>query len=630
MALIVPDAVPSKASQGEKRVFKILRDELPDDCLVWYEPNVKGLYPDFIILSPTLGLLILEVKGWTAQQILRASDQFFEIQQNDSKIESQPSPLRQAKSYQDALIQKLKGYSILSQDDGDYQGKLAFPVGVGAILTNITEAQARDENIYPLLEKPQAVYRDELLDWDGIGERTLLKRLSDMFTVRFKFMALADDQISTIKGIIHPEVAIRSEPAKSTSVPEGIVLKPDATIIKTLDIKQEQLARSINSGHRLFCGVAGSGKTLILLSRAKALAHELFPKRILILCFNVTLAAYLRSLIDDSDPLYQERITACHFHEWAKSILGRLPNPRLFEDGDYDGEIGDRLLIALEELPLDQRWDAVFVDEAHTFAPSWFRCCVAALKSPEDGDLMIVSDGSQSLYQRQKFSWKSVGIKAQGRTRKLNQNYRNTQEILSAAWNVVQSLSTQDEDIDEDDVAFPIVEPRAALRTGQRPLLHLAANRQGEVESAIAQIQKLLIKGYESKDIAIIYRYKARYEQEPFDFLTEQLEQLGMGYYWVNQDKREYSNRRPGVRIITAKSSLGLEFKAVLILWVQQFGVGDEAEGRRELYVSMTRAQEELHLFGSGQFLVLKELQSGNSFDVVKEYSKLGCVELSA
>ena len=537
MALIVPDAVPSKASQGEKRVFKILRDELPDDCLVWYEPNVKGLYPDFIILSPTLGLLILEVKGWTAKQILRASDQFFEIQQNDSKIESQPSPLRQAKSYQDALIQKLKGYSILSQDDGDYQGKLAFPVGVGAILTNITEAQARDENIYPLLEKPQAVYRDELLDWDGIGERTLLKRLSDMFTVRFKFMALADDQISTIKGIIHPEVAIRSEPAKSTSVPEGIVLKPDATIIKTLDIKQEQLARSINSGHRLFCGVAGSGKTLILLSRAKALAHELFPKRILILCFNVTLAAYLRSLIDDSDPLYQERITACHFHEWAKSILGRLPNPRLFEDGDYDGEIGDRLLIALEELPLDQRWDAVFVDEAHTFAPSWFRCCVAALKSPEDGDLMIVSDGSQSLYQRQKFSWKSVGIKAQGRTRKLNQNYRNTQEILSAAWNVVQSLSTQDEDIDEDDVAFPIVEPRAALRTGQRPLLHLAANRQGEVESAIAQIQKLLTKGYEPKDIGIIYRYKARYEQEPFDFLTEQLEQLGMG-----------------VRLITAKS----------------------------------------------------------------------------
>ncbi len=136
MALTVPDSVPSKASSGEKGLFKILRDELPDDCYVWYEPNVKGLYPDFIILGPTLGLLILEVKGWSASQILRASDQHFEIEQPDGQIELQQSPLRQAKGYQDALMNKLKGYSILCQDDGDYQGKLAFPIGVGAIMTS--------------------------------------------------------------------------------------------------------------------------------------------------------------------------------------------------------------------------------------------------------------------------------------------------------------------------------------------------------------------------------------------------------------------------------------------------------------------------------------------------------------
>ena len=158
---------------------------------------------------------------------------------------------------------------------------------------------------------------------------------------------------------------------------------------------------------------------------------------------------------------------------------------------------------------------------------------------------------------------------------------------------------------------------------GQRPLLHLAANRQAEVENAIAQIQNLLTKGYEPKDIGIIYRYKARYEEKPFDFLTEQLEQLGMGYYWVNQDKREYSNRRPGVRIITAKSSLGLEFKAVLILWVQQFGVGNEAEGRRELYVSMTRAQEVLYLFGSGNFQVLQDLKNLEGLESGELYSAI-------
>jgi len=92
------------------------------------------------------------------------------------------------------------------------------------------------------LEKPQVAYRDELLEWDGIDERALMKRLSNMFTVRFNFMPLTDDQIHTIRGIIHPEVGFRTEPATLKSVPEGLHLKPNATIIKALDYKQEQLA----------------------------------------------------------------------------------------------------------------------------------------------------------------------------------------------------------------------------------------------------------------------------------------------------------------------------------------------------------------------------------------------------
>lgn len=110
------------------------------------------------------------------------------------------------------------------------------------------------------------------------------------------------------------ESAVRVEPA-STKVSTN----PDAKIIRVLDYKQEQLARSLGGGHRLFCGVAGSGKTLILLSRAKILANELFTQKVLILCFNITLAAYLRSQVN------HERITVHHFHEWAKSIWGGLP-----------------------------------------------------------------------------------------------------------------------------------------------------------------------------------------------------------------------------------------------------------------------------------------------------------------
>jgi superfamily I DNA/RNA helicase len=337
-----------------------------------------------------------------------------------------------------------------------------------------------------------------------------------------------------------------------------------------------------------------------------------FNKRVLILCFNITLAAYLRSLIEaENNPLYQERIEVLHFHDWAKSIMGKLPNLREFR-AEYDEVLGDRLLEELDHIPVEQKWDAVLIDEAHTFHPNWFKCCAAALKDPENDDLLIVSDKSQSLYKRQKFSWKSVGIKAQGRTRRLNQNYRNTEEILSAAWDLVKSPSVEE----DEEEAFPLVEPSAALRTGKRPTLQLCESRKAEVENAIAKIQQLVSEGYESKDIAIIYRYLGRCEAEPFSLLTQQLDEFGLGCYWVNKDKSNYSSRHPGVRLITAKSALGLEFKAVIVLWVQQFGVGDEAESRRELYVSMTRAQEVLHLFGSGRFPVLRELEDSDGFDV--------------
>ena len=259
----------------------------------------------------------------------------------------------------------------------------------------------------------------------------------------------------------------------------------------------------------------------------------------------------------------------------------------------------------------------MLVDEAHTFDKSWFPCCVAALKDTEDGDLMIVSDRNQGLYKRREFSWKSVGVKAQGRSKKLAQNYRNTQEILSAAWDVLQPSKAK------ADSAFLAVEPSAALRHGPMPTLHLARSKQGAIEQALVQVKALCKAGYSLSDIAIIYKYKSHQEANSFQLLLEQMEAQGMRPYWITADaeaKRTYDSQRPGVRILTALSSLGLEFKAVLLLWVEQFWGchdkdGSKAEGdRRQLYVAMTRAQDELHLFAGGQAQIIQELKGSGNF----------------
>jgi len=72
LAEFIPDRLPSKASRGEERTFALLK-KLPDDYLVYYEPNIDNRHPDFIVIAPDLGVIIIEVKGWYLDDIVKGN-----------------------------------------------------------------------------------------------------------------------------------------------------------------------------------------------------------------------------------------------------------------------------------------------------------------------------------------------------------------------------------------------------------------------------------------------------------------------------------------------------------------------------------------------------------------------------
>ena len=73
MAEMIPDRLPHRASAGEQRVFALLQ-QLPDNVVVYYEPVVSDRYPDFVVIIPSVGLLVVEVKGWYPNHIEGAND----------------------------------------------------------------------------------------------------------------------------------------------------------------------------------------------------------------------------------------------------------------------------------------------------------------------------------------------------------------------------------------------------------------------------------------------------------------------------------------------------------------------------------------------------------------------------
>lgn len=73
MAFTIPERLgPSTATLGERKVFSALRDQLPEDYLVYYNVPVGGRHPDFLIVGADLGVVVLEAEDWQLGAILKA------------------------------------------------------------------------------------------------------------------------------------------------------------------------------------------------------------------------------------------------------------------------------------------------------------------------------------------------------------------------------------------------------------------------------------------------------------------------------------------------------------------------------------------------------------------------------
>jgi superfamily I DNA/RNA helicase len=126
---------------------------------------------------------------------------------------------------------------------------------------------------------------------------------------------------------------------------------------------------------------------------------------------------------------------------------------------------------------------------------------------PHSNSLLVLYDDAQSIYEagRQKnFSFKSVGIQAQGRTTILKVNYRNTQEILEFAAQFASEL-LKATDAEEDGI--PRLAPISAGRHGKAPMVVKLPTLQAEGEWIAERLKEEHAKGTPWREMAILYRH---------------------------------------------------------------------------------------------------------------------------
>ncbi|MDZ4884120.1 AAA family ATPase, partial [Escherichia coli] len=406
---------------GEKRVASRLEAFMSNECLVWYDIPVgrKNRHPDFVIIDPENGLVFLEVKDWTVHTLHQVNHEQVILETNGI-LKSEINPLLQVRRYACDTVNALPADPRLRQNDGQYKGRLNLAWAYGVVFPRITRQQLKalagnDENaVERIFPSAQTICQDDMTQ--SVLPDIFRQKIAGMFTMGFRTRVTPQVR-DILRAHLFPEMTVRQH-----------------SQIKIMDIQQEILARNIGDGHRVIHGVAGSGKTMILLFRCLYLA-ETTPGKILVLCYNITLASYLRECIESRG--LKSRVTVFHFHSWCASMIKRHGIQVTAGGKDYP----EKCFSALEDVVnsgtiTDTGYDAVLVDEGHDFESRWL-ALIARLFDNASRSLLLMYDDAQSIYRRERalnFSLASVGIQAQGRTSVLPVNYRNTKRILHFAY----------------------------------------------------------------------------------------------------------------------------------------------------------------------------------------------------
>lgn len=577
----------SRMTPGERRFAQRLEAKLEDDYLCWYDVPIgqSMRHPDFIVLHPRRGLLILEVKDWklnTLQSINKARVTLLTL----NGVKQLPNPLEQARQYAHAVANSLQKDSQLVFSSGKLQGQLLFPWSYGVVFTHISRKQFDSTDLREVLEPHRVICQDEMIE--SVDMETFQKRLWDMFTLG-GYGSLSLPQIDRIRWHLFPEIRIPVKQGElfDHAAPPSVELP---NILQVMDLQQEQLARSLGEGHRVIHGVAGSGKTLILGYRAKYLAQAC-TKPILILCYNSVLAKRLQHWIRQKG--IADKVNVHTFHAWCSRQLTAynigLPEGNAKRKGYWDDMVS-RIIGAVDSklIPAGQ-YEAVLIDEGHDFRPEWLKL-VVQMVDPRTNSLLVLYDDVQSIYhaaEKRNFSFKRVGVQAQGRTTILKLNYRNTHEILKFAGRFASQLLTPNE-TDEDSA--PRLLPIPAGRHGPKPLLIKLPSLKEQARYLTEQLKAAHKDGTPWKDMAILYR-----NWHPVG-KTVKNALVTAGIPFNRKEDIQFSEQQDTVKLLTFHSSKGLEFPLVAIPGANMQA---EEEKRDEeeaclLYVAMTRATQEL------------------------------------
>lgn len=431
--------------------------------------------PDFVIFHETLGLVILECKGYTIDQVDRIEGDTWYL---NEVSQSTAAPLEQARQQGFALKKFFMEEPVLVDD----RQNVKIPMNPLVVLPNIT----RDEwetNGFKGPNAPRAVFGDELTP---VAFREVLEQVRTFNPLSSEEYRAGRAILSCGQEISPPKTEPPENPSSRGELHEYVTHR-----LNKLDLKQQKIGMRVPKGPQQIRGIAGSGKTVLLAMKAAQMAIENPEWRIVVTFQTKSLYDTLEQHINrfyhrfsNGQHLSQSPANIEIIHGWG----GYKTGPGIYKQiaeatsevtfrsvknakqafPDWDSLQAAVASEILEVGNVPDMYDAVLIDEAQDFSPEFFRMCLEALTNEDR--LVWAYDEAQSLRTLTAPSPKTIfGVDDEGdprldlsgtysngvqKTYIMRRSYRSPREVLMTAHTLgmgllrsegaVQAVTTQE------------------------------------------------------------------------------------------------------------------------------------------------------------------------------------------
>jgi hypothetical protein len=451
MAILIPSLEAAKRAkqqptEGEVFLLEYLATRFDDEVEVYFQPCFNGDRPDIILMSRNAGVVIIEVKDWNLDLYVIDSNNKWSVKAISQRVKS---PFQQAYAYKknffeihvNGLLEKslknhsffglLKTYVYFHRGDKQVLESLYEPH-----LERLREQSLRNDEAYKSGKKDFHAY-DKTREWIRNSKyrfkrdmsfalhRGRLDKIS--FPITAKESVIFDHSVyNEFKRLLNPPFHYASEGTQPN-----------------YSDKQRRLIESATRARAKICGLAGSGKTVVLAGRAVN-AHKRHGGRVLVLTFNITLCSYIHdkiSAVRENFPWSSFDIS--NYHRFITTALNNsgieinIPEELQFDGEDFTlaRQFAERRDLYLEETyysnlrvfeekGIKTKYETVLIDEIQDYKPEWIKI-IRSYFLEEDGEMLLFGDEKQNIYKRAlDGERRSKVVEGFGAWIKLNKSYR--------------------------------------------------------------------------------------------------------------------------------------------------------------------------------------------------------------